>query len=66
MLGTVREFLEHGTDATVPDGEGRTPIEILESRGELNTPRKMHTMLALDKITKLLEDSGCPPLAAPG
>ena len=62
-LGTVRELLEHGANATIPDGEGRTAIEILRSRNGLKK-RRQRRAPPTSRLTRLLEDSGCPPLAA--
>ena len=63
-LVTVRDLLGHGADATLRDGQGRTAIEILHARDDLKTHRSWQRKPPLDKLTKLLEDAGCPPLPA--
>ena len=50
VLGTVRDLLEHGADATIPDGEGRTVIEILHSRYGLNKRRRSSPTSQLTRL----------------
>ena len=63
-LVTVQDLPGHGADAALRDGQGRTAIEILHARDDLKVHRSWHREPPLGKLTKLLEDGGCPPLTA--